>query len=76
MITMINLITICHHTVGFDVYHQYNIKKIFIFIYTNIRFFCLFVFLALHLQHMEVHRLGVESELHLQAYATATATWI
>ena len=26
-----------------------------------------------HLQHMEVPKLGVESELQLQAYATATA---
>ena len=32
--------------------------------------FCL---LGLHQQHMEVPRLGVESELHLLAYATATA---
>ena len=32
-----------------------------------------FVFLGLHLQHMEVPRLGVESELQLLAYATATA---
>ena len=28
----------------------------------------------MHLQHMEVLRLGVESELQLQAYGTATAT--
>ena len=28
-------------------------------------FFCLFVFLERHLQHMEVPRLGVESELQL-----------
>ena len=33
-----------------------------------------FFFLWLHLQHMEVPRLGVESELQLQAYTTATAT--
>ena len=32
------------------------------------------VFLGPHLQHMEVTRLGVESELQLQAYAKATAT--
>ena len=24
---------------------------------------------------MEIHRLGLESELHLSAYITATATW-
>ena len=33
-----------------------------------------FHFLGLHPQHMEVPRLGVESELQLQAYARATAT--
>ena len=39
-------------------------------------FFCLFVFffLGLHPQHMEVPRLGDESELQLLAYATATTT--
>ena len=34
-----------------------------------------FAFLGPHLQHMEVPRLGVESELQLPAYAMATATW-
>ena len=33
----------------------------------------LFFFKQLHLQHMEVPRLGVELELQLPAYATATA---
>ena len=33
-----------------------------------------FVFLGLHLWHMEVPRLGVESELQLPAYTAATAT--
>ena len=32
------------------------------------------VFLGLHPQHMKVPRLGVESELQLPAYTTATAT--
>ena len=32
-----------------------------------------FCFLGPHMQHMEVARLGVESELQLPAYATATA---
>ena len=36
--------------------------------------FFFFGFLGLHPWHMEVPRLGVESELHLPAYATATAT--
>ena len=31
-------------------------------------------FLGPHLQHMEVSRLGLESELQLLAYITATAT--
>ena len=29
----------------------------------------------LHLWYMEIPRLGIKSELQLQAYATATATW-
>ena len=39
-------------------------------------FVCLFVlhFLVLHLRHMEVPRLGVESEIQLPACATARAT--
>ena len=32
-----------------------------------------FVFLGLHLRHMEVPKLGVQSELQLPAYTTATA---
>ena len=37
-------------------------------------FFGHFVFLGPHLWHMEVPRLGVESELQLLAYTAATAT--
>ena len=36
--------------------------------------FLFFVFLGPHLQHMEVPMLGVELELQLPAYTTATAT--
>ena len=36
--------------------------------------FSFFFLFGLHLQHMESPRLGVESELHLLAYTTATAT--
>ena len=36
-------------------------------------FIYLFAFLGPHLQHMEVPRLEVKSELQLLAYATATA---
>ena len=35
----------------------------------------LFFFLGLYLQHMEVPRVGVESELQLPTYPSATATW-
>ena len=35
----------------------------------------LFAFLGPYLQHMEVARLGVESELWLLAYTIATAMW-
>ena len=40
---------------------------------TQIFFFLSFVFLGLHLQHVEVPRLGVELELQLPAYTTVTA---
>ena len=49
--------------------------------FSGVGFFCLFglvwfgfCFLGPHLWHMEVPRLGVESELQLLAYTTATAT--
>ena len=38
------------------------------------KFSFLVFFLQMHLQHMEVPRLGVKSELQLQAYTTAIAT--
>ena len=41
---------------------------------TTIFLFVWLVFLGLHLQHTEVPRLGVKSELQLLAYTTATAT--
>ena len=37
-------------------------------------FYLFIYFLGLHPWHVEVPRLGVQSELQLQAYATATAT--
>ena len=39
----------------------------------GISFFCLFCLLGQHLRHMEVPRLGVELELQMPAYTTATA---
>ena len=47
-------------------------KSIQILILSFLFFF--FVFLGLHPQHMEVPRLGVQLELQLPAYTTATAT--
>ena len=45
------------------------IVPFYLFIYLFI-----YCFLELHLQHIEVPRLGVKSKLQLQAYATAVAT--
>ena len=42
-------------------------------IWLFILFIILFLYLGPHLWHMEVPRLGVESELQLMAYATTTA---
>ena len=44
-------------------------------VYRRMQIYFLFfvVFLGLHLWHMEIPRLGVELELELPAYATATA---
>ena len=51
---------------------SYNIKRqVLKGQFSLILFFC---FLGLHLQHMDVSRLGVESELQMLAYATASAT--
>jgi len=47
-------------------------EKTFHFGHFSLLFF-FFLLLGLHLQHMEVPRLGVESELQLLAYTTATA---
>ena len=45
---------------------QWELPERLLFIY-------LYFFLGLHLKHMEVPRLGVESEVELLAYVTATA---
>ena len=64
-----------------SIFKQFSKKKkkfysdSYIFIHRKCFFF--FLFLGgggLHLQHMEVTRLGVQSELQLPAYTTATAT--
>ena len=46
-----------------------------IFFSSFVRFFFFLSLLGPHPQHMEVFRLGVESELQLLAYTTATAMW-
>ena len=40
------------------------------------KFFFVCVFLGPHLQYVEIPRLGIGSEVHLQAYTTATATHV
>jgi len=52
-----------------------NLKSKKISIYIYIFFLVFLLFLGLLPWHMEVPRLGVESELKLPAYARATATW-
>ena len=47
----------------------------FNYLSTNLYFIFIFVFLGPHLQHMEVPRLEVKSQLLLPAYITATAMW-
>ena len=47
-----------------------EVKHLFLFL-----FFFSFAFLGLHLQCMKVPMLGVELELYLPAYTTATAVW-
>ena len=42
---------------------------------TGILFVFCFCLLGPHPRHMDVPRLGFESELQLLAYTTATATW-
>ena len=54
------------------------INRLYLILYpplcTHIVSSIIFFFLEPHLQHMEVLRLGVKSELRLSDYATATAT--
>ena len=52
-------------------YHISVSNFLFFIFYFYVFIYC--CFLGLHLRHMEVPRLGVESELQLLAYAMATA---
>ena len=54
-------------------YVRYS-RSVDLFIYYLFIFLNFFIFLKAIPRHMEVPRLGVESELQLPAYATATAT--
>ena len=49
-------------------------KAIMFFLKFSSQLFLFFIFIGLHLQHMEVPRLGVESELQLLTYTAAKAT--
>ena len=60
-----------HQSVSGDVNHRLVTSQAIFFLFL----FIIFFFLWLHLQHMEVPRLGVESELQLLAFTTATAMW-
>ena len=54
----------------------FKLSQLMGFGYSNLNedtFYFIFCFLGLHLWHMEIPRLGVESELHLPVYAAATA---
>ena len=57
--------------------HLHCCSWIFFFLFkaaaVGFLFVCLFCFLGLHPQHMDVPRLGVELQLKLPSYATATA---
>ena len=51
-----------------------QVKDLALPLFLSFFFFFFFVFLGLYLQHMEVPRLGVESELQLPVYTIATGT--
>ena len=61
----------------FGEFSPFTFKIIFDRFVLGILFVSLFLlfFLGLHPWHMEVPRLGVQSELQLPAYTIATATW-
>ena len=54
---------------------SYLVSSICCYGYSSLFIYLFLVILGLHLWHMEVHRLGVELELQLLAYTTATLTW-
>ena len=52
---------------------SYRNAEYFSFLFSFFFLFFLLIFLGLHPRHMEVPRLGVQSELQLPPYTTATA---
>ena len=56
--------------------HRFRWSQLLSLLFVLCFFFFFLVFLGLHLWHMKVPRLGVELELQLPAYATATATQV
>jgi len=61
--------TLKHGTLTLQESSETNFFLLFLF------FIFIFCFLGPHLQHMEVPRLGVKSELQLPAYTTVTEKW-
>ena len=55
--------------------HIRSPPHIAVFFFVVFLFFCFLFFLGPQVLHMEVPRLGAESELQLPAYTTAIATW-
>ena len=59
---------------GFSLFLSYSPGKGQTWLNPILYYFFLFLILGPHLQHLEVPRLGVESELQQPAHTTATAT--
>ena len=62
-----------HQSLFFSRVHFHTLNSSFQFSFLFLFFFFFFCFLGPHLQHMEVPRLEVESELQLLVYTRATA---
>ena len=69
-------VLVCISLISNDIEHLYKLyahSQNFCYGFVQLFFVC-FCFLGLHPRHLEVLRLGVESEIQLLAYTTATAT--
>ena len=67
-----SLVFIQRVTEPLEILQQKQLYDLRCILFISIFIFC---FLGLQLQLIEVPRWGAESELHLRAYTTATATW-